>query len=110
MKKPGVFWVGFIQFAIAGGSTLDSSYKLTGGTFDAAQDENSVVFADQSSYMIALQIKKYVESYRENEVHVAGESIFMSDNILKLKGLMDQGLISAEEFELKKRQLFGLFG
>jgi hypothetical protein len=43
VKKSGGF-AGFIQFAIAGGHARDSSFSFSGGAFDAAQDENSVLF------------------------------------------------------------------
>jgi hypothetical protein len=108
VKKPGSLVVGFIQFAIAGGASRDSSFKFTGGTFDAVKDENSVVFADEESYANALQIKEYIENYRENSTVDMGASVSASDEIIKLKGLMDQGIISAKEFKVKKRQLLGI--
>src|ERR1022692_4487891 len=65
VKKPGVLIVGFIQFSIAGGAARDSSFKTTGGAFDAVKDENSVVFKDKESYDIALMIKRYIEEYSD---------------------------------------------
>jgi len=37
-----------------------------------------------------------------------GESVSVADEILKFKNLMDQGIISPDEFETKKRQLLDL--
>lgn len=108
VKKPGAVAVGFIQFSIAGGAVRDSSFKVTGGAFDAAQDENSVLFADKKSYEIAQQIKEYIESYTEAPAPAAGAEFSAADEIVKLKSLMDQGVINTEEFEAKKRQLLGL--
>lgn len=62
VKQPGAF-VGFIQFSIAGGRARDSSYTMTGGSFDAVQDENSVVFKGQEPYEMALKIKAYIENW-----------------------------------------------
>ncbi|MBI1976152.1 MAG: SHOCT domain-containing protein [Candidatus Omnitrophica bacterium] len=108
VKKPGALVAGFIQFSIAGGAVRDSSFKITGGTFDAVQDENSVVFADKAAYEVALQIKEYVENYKETPSSVTEPGLSAADEILKLKVLMDQGIISAEEFNTKKRQLLGI--
>lgn len=108
VKKPGAMFTGFIQFAIAGGKTLDSSFKISGGTFDAAQDENSVVFADDTSYKIALKIKEYIENYTEEKGTSTTIQQSQADELRKFKSLLDDGIITAEEFEKKKKELFGL--
>ena len=104
VKKPGAM-AGFIQFSIAGGVARDSSFKFTGGTLDALKDEHSVLFSSRASYKVALSIKEYVENYTEASLP---SNVSVADEILKLKGLMDQGIVSPEEFEAKKRQLLGL--
>jgi hypothetical protein len=98
VKKPGAF-DGFIQFTIAGGVPHDHSASLTGGAFDAARDENSVTFTDQDSYDLALKIKLHVESWTPP----AGGST--ADEIRKLKGLADDGVITAEQFAAGTRRL-----
>lgn len=108
VKKPGAF-VGFIQFSIAGGTAHDSSYKLSGGAFDAVKDENSVVFNGQEKYEIALKVKAYVEarSTGRQRATLAQKvtSFSVADEIRKLKALLDEGLLTAEEFEQKKKKL-----
>ena len=108
VKKPGAITAGFIQFAIAGSAARDSSFKFTGGAFDAAQDENSVLFSGKELYDMALKIKEYVENYSEESQQMPSAHISMADEIMKLKGLMDQGILTSEEFETKKRQLLGM--
>ena len=110
VKKPGAF-VGFIQFSIAGGKARDSSYTLSGGAFDAVQDENSVVFNDNERYEVALKVKSYIESWSAKDAGTgapAGSPVSVADEIRKLKSLMDEGLISAADFEKKKQQLLAL--
>ena len=109
VKKPGGL-VGFIQFSIAGGKARDSSYTLTGGAFDAVQDENSVVFNGTDKYEMALKIKAYVESWSNRVTPDSGSpgTISAADEIRKLKTLVDEGLVTPEEFEQKKKQLLGL--
>lgn len=111
VKKPGAFVVGFIQFSIAGGKARDSSFTLTGGAYDAVQDENSVVFAGQEKYETALKVKAYVESWSPTQatrIPQSGGPMSAADEIRKLKGLVDDGLITAEEFERKRKQLLAL--
>ena len=100
---PGAVMSGFIQFSIAGGAARNSSFTWTGGTFDAAQDENSVVFVGHNAYQIALKIKEYVENYQERSSS-SGSLVSAADEIVKLKALMDQGIITSEEFAIKKRR------
>lgn len=108
VKKPGALVVGFIQFSIAGGKARDSSFTFTGGAFDAVQDENSVIFQDKLSYETALEIKEYVENYSEAPNVTAPANNSSADEIVRFKNLLDQGIITQEEFDAKKRQLLGL--
>ena len=104
VKKPGIVTEGFIQFSIAGGHARDSSFTWTGGAFDAAADENSIVFADQDAYEIALQIKEYVENFQEKSSSPSSPAS-AADEIFKLKELMDQGIITRQEFAKRKRRI-----
>jgi hypothetical protein len=109
VKKPGAF-VGFIQFSIAGGMARDSSYTLSGGSIDAVKDENSVVFNGDDKYKAALAIKEFVEAWSRRPSSAAAgavSSLSVADEIRKLKALMDEGLITAEEFSRKRQQLLG---
>lgn len=107
VKKPGFLISGFIQFSISGGQSLDSSYRYTGGAYDAAKDENSVLFTGEENYKKALRIKRYIENYSETNQTVAS-TYSEADEIIKYKKLLDDGIISQEEFEAKKKQLLGL--
>jgi len=108
VKKPGPFVVGFIQFSIAGGIARNSSFKISGGTYDAVQDENSVVFDGQEKYQDALKIKNYIENYTEPSNKSTQPNFSSADEILKLKKLADEGVLTKEEFEAKKKQLLGI--
>ena len=109
VKKPGSITSGFIQFSIAGGVSRDSSYKFTGGAFDAAQDENSILFIGAPNYEIALQIKTHIEFASETAASTSQTTAFSAaDEILKLKSLLDAGILTQDEFDAKKKQLLGL--
>ena len=110
VKKPGAF-DGFIQFSIAGGTPHDSSFTLTGGAFDAARDENSVTFSGMDAYDIALKIKVSIESWGSAEAFAAqthgGPPFSAADEIRKLQALLDEGVLTPEEFAAKKTQVLG---
>ena len=108
VKKPGAF-DGYIQFSFAGGTPRESANTFTGGAFDAARDENSVTFSGMAEYDIGLKIKVSVESWSSTEAHPAtqhGQPPFSAANeIGKLKALLDEGALTAEEFVAMKKQL-----
>jgi hypothetical protein len=109
VKEPGPVVVGFIQLSIGGGKSRDSSFTWTGGAVDAASDENSVLFTWGKEYKIALKVKAYVEAWsakHEQPVTVqAAAPVSVADEIRKLKALLDEGLLTAEEFDQEKRRL-----
>jgi len=109
IKKPGAVWVGFIQFSIAGGTARDSSFTISGGSVSAAQDENSVMFNDRESHEIALRIKEYVVNYSEaGQVPTVSTNEPVADEIRKLRTLVDEGILTEEEFAKKKQQMLGI--
>jgi hypothetical protein len=108
IKEPG-FTPGYIQFAIAGGVVRDRSSSITGGAVDAASDENSVLFFGDVALHSAHHIKAYIEEYH----HATQEAQTVrppspADQIRELKSLLDEGLITAEEFALKRKQILGV--
>lgn len=105
LKKPGLFIVGFIQFSIGGGNERSSSYTLSGGAFDAVTDENSVVFSGEENYRLAVSIRDYIEQYQRREERGTDPTNSVADEILKLKALADEGILTSEEFNQKKKQL-----
>jgi hypothetical protein len=107
VKKPGGF-TGFIQFSIAGGAVRDRSYTLTGGAYDAVQDENSILFNGEQEYQLALRIKSYIESWSSAAGQApAVTATSVADEIRKLKSLLDEGVLSRDEFEQQKKKLLG---
>lgn len=104
IKKPG-FTNGYIQFGILGG------IENKGGVFAATQDENTIMFA-KKHYEDMLELKDYIDSY------ISGDSSTMAGNataekspvekIKELKELLDMGIITQEEFDLKKKELLNI--
>ena len=109
VKKPGSFIAGFLQFSIAGGIPRNSSYTVTGGAYGAAQDENSIVFSDQESYEVAIKIKEYIQNYYDSgDISTVKTTVSVAEEIRKLKSLVDEGILTEEEFTKKKQQLLDM--
>ncbi len=90
IKKPGLL-LGHLIFSFSGGGNM----LFRGG-------DN--IFFKKSCYEKALGIKEYIE--RAN--HSPTKSILSEANELeKLHNLMRKGVITQNEFELKKKKLFG---
>lgn len=106
MKEAGALTNGYIQFIFSG------SKESKGGLFAATQDENTIMFAKKEQKM-ADEIKAYVENILANKhSFVAAPQQETKadpvDEIRRYKALADEGIISEDEFQQKKKQLLGL--
>jgi hypothetical protein len=91
---------GYIQFATTAG-------ELTGGALKTFTDENAVNFSsnqepDFSSFRDHIQT--IIESPSTSPNHSKSDPM---DQLFKLRGLLDAGIITEEEFQEKKRELMG---
>lgn len=99
--KPGGWATnGYIQFAMSGSS---ESKK---GILDATRDENTVMFKKQDNELVN-NIKQKIEEIKTSSSHnqVVKSHTSNAEEIMKYKQLMDQGIISQEEFNKKKSKL-----
>lgn len=102
IKKANFFTNGYIQFIFMG------SQESKRGVMAAATDENTVMFTKREQKM-AEEIKEYIESILVNKSKSqVAASVSGADEILKYKELLDQGVITDEEFQAKKKQLLGI--
>ena len=94
---------GYIQFGVIGGK------ESRHGMMDARTDENTVSFTSKCNE-IAEEIKNYIEQliFNRNVASGTQNTISVADEIKKFKDLLDSGVISQEEFDMKKKQLLGL--
>lgn len=105
LKKGSFVANGYIQFGILGG------LEKRGGVMNAVDDENSVVFT-KSNNDLALKIKEYIEEQIYSRQNATQTTIInqssAADEVIKLKQLLDNGIITSDEFEKKKKELLGL--
>lgn len=99
LKLGGGILNGFIQFSIPGGN------ESKRGIIDATQDENTVMF-NRSENKVAQAIKDKIEQIQDelNKPQTAA-TLSPADEIRKLKSLLDDGIITQEEFDKKKAEL-----
>ena len=99
LKKAGLT-NGYIQFAFLGGQ------ETKGGLFDAVDDENTIMFT--SWQQVAFEeMKTQIESKMAEGETKKTESHGLND-LEKLADLRSKGVITEEEFNLKKKQILGL--
>ena len=99
-KKAGSVISGYIQFGYPGAT---ESKK---GIWEAAEDENTVMFVEGNQPDFEA-IKDYIDRYREQVRNPGSASASGSDleELERLAALLDRGILTAEEFEEKKRQI-----
>ena len=116
-KTPGMFTVGYIRFAFTGGQ------EHKGGVYNALNDENAVTFLKKQHQQF-IDLKEYVEellgsaemSEPSPQMNVplqqpsSGAQVGTDgfEQLEKLAELRDRGIITADDFEAKKRQILGL--
>lgn len=101
--KKGGWTASHIQFSLLGGR------ECVGGVLAAAGDENTVSFHSEQNELaekIVAYIQDKIREARQPKAVVA--SVSAADEVLKLKNLLDMGVITQEEFNAKKTQLLGL--
>lgn len=98
--------VGFIQFSYPG------SVESKGGVGDALNDENTIPFRNDQEKE-AKEIYDYIIARRAELKKAPAQATVVQqtspvDEIRKYKALLDEGIISQDEFDTKKKQLLGL--
>jgi hypothetical protein len=99
-KKAGLVTNGYIQFSFIGG--LESKSGILGATMD----ENSVFFnKNQEPAFAAIreEVQRRISQFRQGTR--PGSNI---NDLEQLASLRDRGIISEQEFNIKKRQILGI--
>ena len=104
LKKAGSFLNGYIQFEVSGGS---SSQK---GILGATDDENTLMF--NSSHATAIDhVKEVIEGIMEQSHNPSPTSSTAvsspAQQLKEWKELLDAGVISQTEFDVKKKPILG---
>lgn len=102
-KEAGALLGGHIKFTIPGGG------GTTGGILGTEKADNTFVFSEKKNNALAIEIKTYIDSkVRKLRTPQANTpTMNLSDEIQKLAGLKEQGILSDEEFQAAKKRLIG---
>lgn len=101
---------GSVAFAKRVDIPLDSISAIGTGLF------NSVVVTSASGKLLFADLKNYKEIHaivsdlliKRQDNNDSTKNYLSADEILKYKQLLDEGIITQEEFDVKKKQLLGL--
>lgn len=99
LKKPNLAGAGYIFFHVVG---TDSHTK----TIKELENDDNCFFISSGQYSDALKIKEAVERAKST-VSNNNQNISIADELLKWKQLQEQGVITEQEFEQKKKELLG---
>jgi Short C-terminal domain/Domain of unknown function (DUF4429) len=104
LKEGGTFVNGYIQFTLPGGVERRGGLL---GKDGAIKDENTVMF--QKKYNeIAKEIQLYIENRMARNFQPSVNSkVDGPEAIRQYKQLCDDGIITKEEFEQKKKEILG---
>lgn len=103
--KEQTFTVGFIQFTVPGGR------ESVAGATEAVKDENTITFNKPGQVEICRQAhdlimaKKREKSLSMGQVKVTAATGSTADELRKIKDLLDEGVLTPEEFSEQKRRL-----
>lgn len=93
---------GYLQLVIKG------SLENKGGVLGAVKDENTILFGKKEDDQ-ALKVKTIIERIKEKKNSRRSVSVqntvSVADEIRKLKQLMDEGILTEEEFNKQKAVL-----
>lgn len=109
--------VSYIRFATAADNEVrkhsrfvDPSLRMfenKGGQY--FNDPNTIQLSSMEQYETALKIREYIENYQFDRVDSAVmQPLSGADEIRKYKKLLDDGILTQEEFDAKKKRLLGL--
>lgn len=100
VKKPGLS-AGFILFQVIG-----EENKARKSISDVPSD-NELLFGGKEKYKIALEIKEYIEKCTSKKISSNENNLSIADELSKFKKLLDERIITEEEFEKQKNKLLG---
>lgn len=92
---------GYLQIVVIG------SYESKRGLQDALKDENTIGFAGGEYNKQALEIKSFLETYiaNKNQTNYTVKESDKYDQLSKIKKLLNDGVLTQEEFEEEKRKI-----
>lgn len=106
LKEPRAITPGAITFRTA--QAASSGVSLGLGISAALGAEQNFFFM-KSELNTAIQVRDYISNFGAEKATVPeGKVVSVVEEIRGLKGLLDDGILTQEEFDAKKRRLLGI--
>ena len=106
LKEPRAISPGSITFRTAQAASSGVSLGLG---ISAALGAEQNFFFTKSELNTAIQVRDYISNFGTEKTAVPeGKIVSVVEEIRGLKGLLDDGILTQEEFDAKKRQLLGI--
>lgn len=100
LKKPGMTH-GYLQFSING------AVEAKGDPMQLLKDENTIVFAGKHLDDMR-ELKHLIETNHAPNIQTSAAASSEALQIKEFKALLDEGILTQEEFDQKKKQLLGI--
>lgn len=98
IKLGGNFTSGYIQFTLKGGM------ESKGGLFESTKDENAINFSKKQN-----DVFQEAKDFIENKIHNSKtDHLSGAEELEKLANLKEKGIITQEEFDMKKKKILSL--
>lgn len=113
-KKATMMANGYIQFITNVELATNQKVGLIGSSRKAAEDPNAVIIRAFSKQTVKDSVNVYekalelLNNYKSKKDTISIDAVSSPDEIRKFKELLDDGIITQEEFDAKKKDLLGL--
>lgn len=107
-KKPSMLANGYIKFITVGTKETKQNIGFLGSTTrEALRDENTLILRAFNKEVPnqSEEIYQYILSKMKESKKIESSSLSNAEEIMKFKQLLDNGIITQEEFEKKKQEL-----
>lgn len=108
-RKPTMFANGYMKFITAGANETRQNLTNIGTTTkEALKDPNTLILRAFNKEIPNKSEEIYnfiINRIRECKDTIANKGVSQADEIIKFKKLLDEGIITREEFERKKQEL-----
>lgn len=101
------FTIGSPNFLNKNGGIIIATSQAPNIRFGSSSSNDIITFLDASEAEYARNIQKYITEFQANSATSVSPQISVADELVKLKALVDDGILTQEEFDRKKNKLLG---
>lgn len=113
-KKPTIYSNGYLQFITNAESTQNQKVGIMGTKLEASKDPNAIIVRAFNKKTVEKSVEAYdkateiLNKYKGTTQTTHTPPLSNADEIKKYKALLDDGVITQEEFDNKKQQLLNI--